>query len=128
MATILVVDDDQQVRLLLSSFLGTELGHDVVFATDGTSGAAGYARFEPDLVVTDLVMPHLSGVQLIKHLVHTYPGSKVIAISGKGLEELAKAKAAGAVAVLEKPLDRDRLALVIDKALGGEPDAWTREQ
>jgi CheY-like chemotaxis protein len=123
MLTILVVDDDPLVRLLLGS-LAAELGHEVSFAQDGQVAALRFAEVGPDLVITDLVMPTMDGVELTKHLVVTYPGSKVIAISGKGPEMLAKAREAGAVAYLTKPLDRHLLAMTIDQVMSGGPDAW----
>ena len=67
-ATILVVDDDQETRILLSSVLGDGLGHTLVFAKDGEAGIRIFRRTDPDLVITDLVMPRLHGVLMIEHL------------------------------------------------------------
>ena len=72
---------------------------------------------DPDLVITDLVMPQLSGIPMIEHLKAVYPTSKIIAISGKAPEQLEDAEAAGAVAALEKPFRRAALVAVVEQAL-----------
>ena len=117
LATILVVDDEPQARLLLASVLQDELGHEVVFAPDGEAAAETYGQIDPDLVITDLVMPQLSGIPMIEHLRAAYPTSKIIAISGKAREQLEDAEAAGAVAALEKPFRRGELVAAVERAL-----------
>jgi CheY-like chemotaxis protein len=116
-AIILVVDDDAQVRVLLRSLLEDELRHEVVFAQDGEMAADRFAKIDPDLVITDLVMPKMQGVDLIAHLRLMYPAANVIAISGKGQSMLDKAVEAGAFVALPKPLNREQLVSAIDGAL-----------
>ena len=69
MATVLVVDDDPQARTLLQGTL-VALGHRVLLAPDGEVALTLYDQAEPDLVITDLVMPVLNGVLLIEHGEH----------------------------------------------------------
>ncbi len=116
MAKILVVDDDAETRVLLNALLGA-LGHDIVFAPDGESAIGRFERTDPDLVITDLVMPNLHGVELIEHLRAVYPGSRIIAISGLAPDQLQDAREAGAVAALPKPIDGDALLEAVDRAL-----------
>ena len=116
MATILVVDDESQARTQLGSFLG-ELGHDILYALDGDDAINVYAQVRPDLVITDLVMPGLNGLLLIDHLTTFYPGSRIIAMSGREPEELEKALALGAAAALRKPIQRALLVACVGRAL-----------
>ena len=127
MSLLLVVDDDPQVRVLLRSLLEDDLGHEVVFATDGQMAAERFAKIDPDLVITDLIMPKMHGVALIAHLRRVYPASNIIAISGKGQEELDKAVRAGAIASLKKPLNRGDLVWAIGRGLHSQ-DPWKRSK
>lgn len=123
MAMILVVEDEQDTRVLLNEILSKELGHDVVFATDGASGLDRYRETLPDLVITDLVMPGLHGIPMIEHLREVHPDSRIIAISGRAPEQLDRARAAGARATLVKPIQRGELITAIEEALA-DPDPW----
>jgi CheY-like chemotaxis protein len=127
MALILVVDDDAQIRVLLRSLLEDELGHEVVFAADGQMAAERFAKIDPDLVITDLIMPKMHGVALIQHLRAMYPASTLIAISAKGQTVLDRALKAGAAAALGKPLNREELVTAINRALR-PADPWKRER
>jgi adenylate cyclase len=120
-ATILVVDDESQARTQLGAILGVELGHNVHFALDGYGAIALYERCRPDLVITDLVMPHLSGLELIEYLTAKFPRSRIIAISGKAPDRLVTAWRLGASAVLTKPLDRDELVGEVERLIGPAP-------
>ncbi len=122
MAKILVVDDDEQPRILVHALL-VELGHTVLFAPDGEAALTLYDQAQPDLVITDLVMPALNGVLLIEHLVALDPEARIIAISGKGTEQLLRAQQAGAAAVLRKPICRDQLVTKVEQVLAME-NAW----
>ena len=121
--TILVVDDDPQPRVLMNSLLADDLGHELVFAPDGEAGIARYEQTHPDWVITDLVMPRLSGILMIEHLKTIHPTAKMIAVSGRGSERLTRAKAAGALATLAKPIQRDELVSALKEALAG-PEPW----
>jgi CheY-like chemotaxis protein len=116
MARVLVVDDDPQARTLLQSTLH-DLGHDVVMAPDGEAALSLYEEAEPDLVITDLVMPVLNGVLLAEHLNNLNPLVRIIAISGKGEQHLQRARQAGARAVLRKPIDRIQIMKEVDRVL-----------
>ncbi|MSR22570.1 MAG: response regulator [Gemmatimonadetes bacterium] len=66
-----------------------------------------YNRMRPDLVITDLVMPKMDGLRLIAELMAMNASVRIIAVSGKGPEQLERAKAAGALVALAKPFRRD---------------------
>ena len=79
---ILVVDDDNAVRLLLRTLLERR-GHSVVEAANGAEGLQHYRAAPTDLVITDIQMPVMDGLQMIKKLRDDFPAAKIIAISGE---------------------------------------------
>jgi len=80
-ARILVVDDDKAVRLLLRTLLERR-GHSVVEAANGAEGLQYYRAAPADLVITDIQMPVMDGLQMIKELRGAFPTAKIIAMSG----------------------------------------------
>jgi two-component system, chemotaxis family, chemotaxis protein CheY len=100
-ARILVVDDDNAIRLLLRSMLERR-GHSVVEAENGAEGLQYYRAAPADLVITDIQMPVMDGLQMIKALRDDFPTAKIIAISGeKGGLAAAQPLSQG---TFEKPL------------------------
>lgn len=106
---ILIVDDDPAVREALSFAL--EDGYDVQTAHDGTAALAVLAFFRPDLILLDLKMKGLDGIQTIESLRRTHPILPVIIMTGWSTKEWAERAAdLGVSGYLRKPLDLDRLA------------------
>ena len=81
MARILVVDDDESIRFLLRTVLEFQ-GYDVIEAENGYEGLLCYQAEPADLVITDMQMPVMDGLELLMELQRTFPRVKVIAISG----------------------------------------------
>ena len=104
MATILVIDDEEIVRVLLRSALEAA-GYEVTEATNGREGLDLYRKRPMDLVITDILMPELSGLDMLMELTREFLDAKVIAISGAGGEEkhLDVAKLLGARPTFQKP-------------------------
>lgn len=116
MPRILVIDDDPDVRGSLNKIL-TRAGYDVVEAADGAAGIALQHREPADVIITDIFMPGLDGLQTIRQLKKEGSGVKVIAVSGgdrTGTVDLKEhARLLGAFKVLAKPFEmRDVLAAV----------------
>ncbi|MGA0544547.1 response regulator [Brevundimonas sp. VNH65] len=107
MAAILVVDDDPAVRAIATEMLATD-GHAIVEAVDGVEALALAAHLPIDLVIVDMLMPKMDGLETIAALRAAKSGCSIIAISSGGLLNagglLRMALAAGADASLEKPL------------------------
>ena len=78
---ILVVEDEFGLQELLTTALRLE-GYDVRTAVDGDRGYEAYCQFEPDLVLTDVVMPGMNGLELVAEIRETNPHIKVIYVSG----------------------------------------------
>jgi two-component system response regulator (stage 0 sporulation protein F) len=110
MATILIIDDEEPIRALLRTALETA-GHEVMGAPNGCIGLALYRRRPPDLVITDILMPELNGLELLLQLTREFLHAKVIAISGAGEEEnlLDVAKLLGARRTFQKPFSLPQL-------------------
>ena len=115
MARILVVEDDFQDYFLLYSLLNGE-GHKTYHASDGEEALKMYQEQDIDLVLTDLQMPNLDGLELIETLLDMNPDVAIIAVSGKGPQGLEEAKTLGARAVVSKPVDRDELLAAVASA------------
>lgn len=78
---ILVVDDEACIRESLGMLL-TSVGYDVAIAENGVSAVSQLGRSVPDMIVTDLNMPEMSGVELISHVRSLHPSILIVAMSG----------------------------------------------
>jgi two-component system response regulator (stage 0 sporulation protein F) len=109
-ATILIIEDEEPTRLLLRTMLEAA-GHEVREASNGRIGLALYRDRPPDLVITDIRMPEMSGLDMILELTREFLNAKVIAISGEQGEEqvLGVAKLLGARQTLHKPFSVEQL-------------------
>ena len=99
---ILVIDDEDGCRRVLKEILEHD-GHEVVEASDGEEGLAAFKQNEMDLVVTDVIMPGMSGLDFLASLLRQDSDAKVIVIARMGKIVLKKAEALGAAATLSKP-------------------------
>lgn len=110
MATILVIDDQEAVRTLLRGVL-EEAGHHVLEAGNGRIGLEVYRAQPADLVITDIDMPEMNGLDLMLELTHHFMNVKVIAISGglEGSRDLNVAKLLGARQTFQKPFEMKAL-------------------
>ena len=114
MARILVIDDEQPVCTLLRAALESA-GYDVVDAQDGRTGLDLHRQQASDLIITDILMPELNGLDTILELIREFLNVKVIAMSG-GTEHgnfLNTAKLLGARQILQKPFTMDKLLTVV---------------
>jgi CheY-like chemotaxis protein len=114
---ILVIDDDAFSRAAVQVLLEDE-GYQVSCAVNGRDGLAIFRRLRPDLVVTDLIMPEMEGIETIRTLRSEWPGGSIIAMSGGArvgnADYLRMAKELGANAVLAKPFEPDDLIAMVE--------------
>ena len=111
-ATILLIEDDASVRTLLALTL-QDAGYRVCEAANGRQGLERFRAQPVDLVITDLEMPEMNGLDLILELTRTFLDVKAIAMSGRSSEELQKAKLVGARQTFPKPLDLQALLYAV---------------
>jgi two-component system, chemotaxis family, chemotaxis protein CheY len=122
MSKILVIDDDPTVRKTIGRILDRK-GHEVVMAGDGRYGLKLFASEQPDLVITDIIMPEREGLETIRAIQKIAPGAKIIAISGGGrvgnVDFLNMAAKLGAREIIAKPFDPSELTDSVSRCLGG---------
>lgn len=120
MARILLIDDDDSVRTIVRLFLARS-GHTVIEACDGQEGLDLFPATAADLVITDMMMPKKSGLEVMLALREMQPPVKIIAISGGGRpgedHPLVTAHQLGAVRVFTKPFSCDLLMAAINEVL-----------
>jgi len=107
---LLVVDDEQDVLSLLETLLKKD-GHEVETATSGEEALAKMEENIPDLVITDLYMDGMNGMQLMESIHSKTPLLPVIILSGQAqIRDAVKATHMGSTAFLTKPIDKDKLS------------------
>ncbi|MCK9280898.1 MAG: sigma-54 dependent transcriptional regulator [Melioribacteraceae bacterium] len=117
MENILVIDDDESIRKTLLNYL-KRLGYATLSAEDGLIGYELILKHQPDLIISDIRMPHLTGLELLKKLKDLEIAAKVIIITAHDeMQTTIDAMQNGAYDYLEKPLDIDRLKVTIERAL-----------
>jgi len=121
MATIILADDEENIRKLMSKIL-SRAGHTVVEARNGHETLALYSEHNPDLVITDMIMPQLGGGETIRALTRDNPEVRIIAISGGGrsgqtLSSLKLARELGARQVVAKPFTLAEFMGVVNEVL-----------
>ena len=118
MATILLIDDEDQVRILFQMAL-EGAGYRVLAAESGQHGLRLLQRQEVDLILVDIFMPDMDGLELIQRVHTTRPTSKIIAISGGSWEwdYLDTAKYLGAHDTLKKPFSLQELLNAVSSQL-----------
>lgn len=115
--TILVVDDEKDIRTSLTGILEDE-GYQVVTAASGVEALECVGQDLPDLVLLDIWMPGLDGLETLEKLMALFPHLTVIMISGHGtIETAVRATKLGAFDFIEKPLSLDKVLISVANAL-----------
>lgn len=114
---VLVVDDDISLRRVIRMQL-QEAGYEVAVAENGDEAVAIIEEQRPNLVITDLRMPAMGGLELLRRVRDEYPDTTVIMITAFGsIETAVEAMKAGAYDYVTKPIDYEALALVVHRAM-----------
>jgi CheY-like chemotaxis protein len=125
MALILVVDDQDAMREVVSMMV-TQLGHEVLTCSDGKQALRVMESKSVDLVLTDILMPHMDGIELVRILRRDRPGLPVIVMSDGGQLDrsvlLRTAGLLGAVDTLGKPFGPEDLAAAVQRVLEAGSD------
>jgi len=122
MKKILIVEDSESSRASLETIL-KELDHDVIAVEDGRAGLKALESQGPfDLIVTDIFMPEVDGIELIEKSKAAYPDTRIIAISAggmgiKGSEMLEIASDLGAEKIVNKPFSSDEISSAVAAVL-----------
>ena len=117
MARVLIVDDDPVILEVIGDILKKN-GYEVVSAPNGAAGIRELERKYFDLVLTDLVMPDVDGMEVLNHVVSTSPKAICIILTGHGtIKSSVEAIKKGAFDYITKPITADELLVVIEKSL-----------
>jgi len=125
MARILVVDDDPLFLAIMSRSL-EDARHDVVTASDATKATELFGKLAFEALVCDLVLPHQSGLHVIRDARHNVPDVAIVAISGGKangksvhVDVLKLAQLAGADAVVKKPFEVHDFVATVERTIAG---------
>ncbi len=120
MKKLLLIDDDRKILDLLQHYLKQD-GFSFLFASDGDEGIELFHENPVDLVIMDIFMPNMDGIQTILEMKRSCDCCPILAISGggefTGLEFLRQAKALGADEALVKPFSKDELRKTVESLL-----------
>ena len=115
--SILIVDDEPSILQSLGGLLSDE-GFEIITASNGYEALKIIDRESPDLVLLDIWMPGIDGIETLKEIKKDNPYIQVIIITGHGnIETAVKATKLGAFDLIEKPLSIDRVIVSINNAL-----------
>lgn len=120
MTTILIVDDEPSIRSLVRDVLELE-GHEIIEAPDGPSALEAVAQHNPDLMVLDIMMPGMSGLDVLRTLRRERSGSElpIILLTAAADDDTTWAGwTAGASVFLPKPFDPNHLLDWVERLLG----------
>jgi two-component system, OmpR family, response regulator len=116
---VLLVEDDDDNRELMTEVL-QGAGHEVLAAASGAAGLKTLAERSVDLVVTDLGMPGMGGLEVARAAKEIAPTVPVIVVTGyTGREDVARARGHEVDAVLVKPVDPDALTAAVEEVVHG---------
>lgn len=117
MAKILVVDDERSIRNTLKELLEME-NHTVSIAENGIQALEIVGKINPDLVISDIKMPGMDGIDLLRTILEEYPETNVLMISGHGtIDTAVESIKLGAIDFVEKPIEMNRFLLTVRNAL-----------
>ena len=123
MSSILVVDDEPEVRRALKRIL-ERAGHQVTEAPDGAKALRWFAGQPTDVVICDIYMPEMDGIEFLIRVQEAFPEARVIAMSGGGFISqdnlLEAASNLGAAGVLPKPFGLDEVLDQVARALAAK--------
>lgn len=123
MTTVLVVDDSPVDRVLAGNLLAQGGGWSVEYASDGQEGLEAIRRLRPDLVVTDMQMPELDGLQLASAVRREFPDVALILMTARGSEEIAmEALQVGAASYVPKRALAQRLVETARRVMSARHD------
>ena len=125
--TVLVADDNEVAQRLCRRVL-EKAGHRVLTASDGPEAVDLALSHEPDMILMDVAMPGMDGLEAMRQIRVQKPGMVVVVASAHSMAgDREKFLAAGANDVLSKPFKLSDLTSMVDRLMGGGQPAWSRE-
>ena len=119
MAKIMVVDDAAFMRMMVKNALAQGGYTDVIEATDGQDAVKTYTEQKPELVLMDITMPNMDGLEALKKIKEIDSNSQVVMCSAMGQESMViEAIKSGAKDFIVKPFQEDRVLEAVKKVIG----------
>jgi len=119
-ARILIVDDDEDIREVVGDRLAAQ-GFEITTASNGAEGLGRIRTEDPDLVLLDLQMPEMDGMEVLRRIQEERLDTTVVVITAYGsIERAVEAMKAGAFDFVPKPFEPERLRVVVEKAIERE--------
>ena len=117
--SVLIVDDAAFMRMMIKDIL-TKNGYDVAGEADnGLKAVEKYKELTPDLVLMDITMPEMNGIDAVKNIKAVDPGAKIVMCSAMGQQAMViESIQAGARDFIVKPFQADRVLEAVRKVLG----------
>ncbi len=126
--SVLIIDDDDSLRRVMELTL-KGAGFKVTTAGGGESGVQQFAELKPELVITDVQMPDLSGYEVLRRIKQQSPGTIVIVITAFGtIEKAVRAMREGAYDYITKPFGKDDLVDIVKRAIRYQNNAEDLQQ
>jgi len=120
MTKILIIDDERPIRETLEMFL-REKGYDVATSESGEAGLKLIRKNQPDIVILDIRLPGIDGIEVLRIIKQLSPRSMVIVITAYHDKEIYdQAESLGACGYIVKPIDVAEFEVTIDKAVRGQ--------
>src|SRR2546423_1152081 len=125
---ILVIEDNRDSRDILAKLLRMS-GYDVISAGDGEAGLAAAQRQVPDLIITDIHMPNMNGIEFVQRVRsdHVLDKTPVLVVTAFGAHVAREAINAGADAAAEKPFDFDGLLATVEELIARRKSVSSRQ-
>jgi DNA-binding response OmpR family regulator len=121
MARILIIDDEPHILLMVKKMM-ERAGYEVDLASNGSDGLRLFDHIQPDLVITDIIMPEKEGLETIREMRRKNKDLPIIAMSGGGKisadNYLETARIFGAARLVEKPFSQKLLLSYVEELLG----------
>lgn len=118
MKKILIIEDDRLISSLVQFRLKKD-GYDTLLVQDGNEGVKAIDTWLPDLIITDVMMPFKSGIEIIHHAKKNHPDTPIIVLSSLGEEEQVVLEAfnLGVADFVPKPFNPNELAIRVKRVL-----------
>jgi CheY-like chemotaxis protein len=112
---VLVAEDDLAVLEVLELMLSDT--YEVITATNGREAIEAYFNYKPDIVLMDIIMPDVSGIEATKEILKKDPNAKILALTAFALHKGKEMLEAGALEIIEKPFTKKQLIEKIESYL-----------
>ena len=125
--SVLFVDDNKSIQLLYRRLLEKHVNHFYI-AKNGNQGLEFYNKYEPDLVITDINMPVMDGLEMVREIKNKYPNAKIVVMSAYNVKEnFIESINLGVDGYLMKPVEAKKLLSLIDEFAGITMMKWELE-